>query len=71
MKECLYEKIGCKFLHSDSEMCKFKENYNKKVCQFKHLDDDDKEVEEIIFKCVKCEHEFKTKNKLSNHGKTH
>ena len=59
------------FLHSDSEMCKFKEKCNKKLCQFKHVDyddsntDDDKnaeEVDEMIFICVKFEHKFKTKN---------
>ena len=103
MKHCPYEKIGCMFLHEDSERCKFGVKCTNKMCQFKHLDkdetdddetntdddetntdddetntydderqnDEDVEVEAMIFKCAKCAHKFKSKNDLSKHEKTH
>ena len=37
MKKCPFEKIGCMFLHSESENCKFQNKCRKKMCQYKHL----------------------------------
>ena len=36
-KTCPYEIIGCKFLHSESAVCKFGNKCKKVMCQFRHL----------------------------------
>ena len=36
LKFCPYEKFGCKFKHSDAEMCKFDKLCKRKLCPFKH-----------------------------------
>ena len=33
---CPYEKFGCKFSHSDAEICKFDKACKRKLCPFKH-----------------------------------
>ena len=35
-KECPFSQIGCKFQHKEAPECKFKEECNKTMCQFKH-----------------------------------
>ena len=35
-KDCPYEILGCKFKHSDSKACRYGEQCNKSLCQFKH-----------------------------------
>ena len=46
MKHCPYEKIGCMFLHEDSETCKFGVKCTNEMCQFKHLDNDETDDDE-------------------------
>ena len=35
-KNCPYEDVGCKFKHKEAKSCRFDENCDKKLCQFKH-----------------------------------
>ena len=43
-KVCPFEKIGCKFLHKDSEVCYFGRKCRNKLCQYKHIHNDTEEV---------------------------
>ena len=51
-KNCPYEEIGCKFRHQHSQKCRFNENCNFKLCQFKHEENQTSENLEVINKDV-------------------
>merc|ERR1711954_230098 len=36
MIECPFQEYGCKFLHIESEVCKFGKNFRRTMCQFRH-----------------------------------
>ena len=35
-KKCPFEDLGCMFIHSESEKCKFDESCSNKLCSYKH-----------------------------------
>ena len=35
-KSCPFEKIGCKFLHQEAGICKYKNKCRRPMCQFRH-----------------------------------
>ena len=37
-KVCPFEEIGCKFLHQDSEICRYGARCQNDLCQFKHIE---------------------------------
>ena len=51
-KICPFEKIGCKFLHKNSALCRFGNGCQIKMCQFKHahleeVENDNDDIDEI------------------------
>ena len=70
-KHCLYEDIGCMFLHEESDQCKFKNCVNKLNKPFKHnrvidepdiIDVEDTETENFTAKENQCHLPYETAN---------
>ena len=47
-KQCPYDDLGCKFLHEDSDNCKFGKYCNFNLCQFKHNQKENNEEMEMV-----------------------
>ena len=77
-KPCIYEDIGCMFLHEESDQCKFKNCINN-LCPFKHnhlseepeiIDVEDTETENFTTEenqCHICRMKLQTKDLFYNH----
>jgi len=82
-KVCPFEELGCMFLHSDSPECKFNKKCKKKLCQFKHSENDTKDEyetnekksatlsckqpEKSVYNCKKCSKELTSNDDLEKH----
>ena len=72
-KFCPYEELGCRFKHSDSRQCKYDKKCRIKLCQFKHKEETNGEMENLteniandIDKIIDIEDEVSKKEKFEN-----
>ena len=63
-KVCPFNDIGCMFKHSESDKCRFGENCQFKLCQFRHH----KKAED--FECDLCHFKSSKKEELAEHKTT-
>ena len=60
---CPYSDIGCMFRHEESPLCHFKDKCSKKLCQFQHFQQVDKNQNT----CEKCDKMFDSDEGLKTH----